>query len=136
VRDGSGDAPLAVASGLRDAPRAGIVVANAALFESASAVETIVFDKTGTLTAGEMTVQEVRGDADAVDRAAAVERLSEHPAAEAIVAYAERGRSDRTESGAPVASDGGHLEHPEGARRSKPSPRSSRPTSSATPAKA
>lgn len=106
--------PLAVASGLRDALERGIVVANAALFESASAVETIVFDKTGTLTAGEMTVQEVRGDADAVDRAAAVERLSEHPAAEAIVAYAERGRSDRTESGAPVASDGGHLEHPEG----------------------
>ncbi|MDS0477446.1 heavy metal translocating P-type ATPase [Natrinema sp. 1APR25-10V2] len=104
--------PLAVASGLRDALERGVVVANATLFESAPAVETIVFDKTGTLTAGEMTVHEVRGEPAAVERAAAVERLSEHPAADAIVAHAEGERvaadSER------VASDGGRLEPADG----------------------
>ncbi|MFC6717826.1 heavy metal translocating P-type ATPase [Natrialbaceae archaeon GCM10025810] len=104
--------PLAVASGLRDALERGIVVANATLFESAPAVETIVFDKTGTLTAGEMTVHEVHGESGALERAAAVERLSEHPAADAIVARSERERAP--EPGAPIASDGGRLEPPAG----------------------
>ncbi|MFC4544626.1 heavy metal translocating P-type ATPase [Halosolutus amylolyticus] len=105
--------PLAVASGLRDALERGIVVANAALFESVSSVETIVFDKTGTLTAGEMTVREVHGEADAIDLAAAVERRSEHPAAAAIVAHAVEGpESDR------ITADGGHLDHASGDVRS------------------
>ncbi len=99
--------PLAVASGLRDALRRGIVVANATLFEAAPAVETVVFDKTGTLTAGEMTVLDVRGDEGAVERAAAVERLSEHPVADAIVASATGEREGVDGS---VAADGGRLE--------------------------
>ncbi|WP_226483306.1 heavy metal translocating P-type ATPase [Natrinema amylolyticum] len=105
--------PLAVASGLRDALEHGIVVANATLFESASAVETIVFDKTGTLTAGEMTVLEVHGDINAIDLAAAVERRSEHPVAEAIVAAASAGPAERDHDGGAderVAFDGGSLE--------------------------
>ncbi|WP_247728822.1 heavy metal translocating P-type ATPase [Halovivax limisalsi] len=85
--------PLAVASGLRDGLERGIVVANESLFESAPAIETVVFDKTGTLTTGEMTVRDVdpvAGEtAEAVlERAAAVERYAEHPAANAIADYA------------------------------------------------
>ncbi|WP_254763961.1 heavy metal translocating P-type ATPase [Natrinema marinum] len=114
--------PLAVASGLRDALERGIVVANATLFESAPAVETIVFDKTGTLTAGEMTVHEVRGEPAALERAAALERLSEHPAADAIVAHAESERPDRAEVDAGVASDGGRLEPPEADETTEPEP--------------
>ncbi|SEQ26379.1 heavy metal translocating P-type ATPase [Natrinema salaciae] len=102
--------PLAVASGLRDALTRGIVVANATVFESAPTVETVVFDKTGTLTAGEMTVLEVHGDDDAIDLAAAVERRSEHPVADAIVAQAAAERADRAETDARIASDGGRLE--------------------------
>ncbi|WP_226006443.1 heavy metal translocating P-type ATPase [Natrinema salinisoli] len=105
--------PLAVASGLRDALERGIVVANATVFESAATVETVVFDKTGTLTAGEMTVLEVHGDDEAVDLAAAVERRSEHPVADAIVARAAAKKadgSDGAETDARVASDGGRLE--------------------------
>jgi Cu2+-exporting ATPase len=81
--------PLAIAGGLRDALRRGIVVTDATLFETAPSVETIVFDKTGTLTTGEMTVQSVVGDRGAVTLAAAVERQSSHPAADAIVTHAE-----------------------------------------------
>ncbi|MBZ6496758.1 heavy metal translocating P-type ATPase [Natrinema longum] len=105
--------PLAVASGLRDALERGIVVANATLFESAPAVETVVFDKTGTLTTGEMTVLEIHGETDAIGPAAAVERRSEHPVADAIVAAgdAQRGGQTADGTGGPgVAPDGGSLE--------------------------
>ncbi|ELZ10693.1 heavy metal translocating P-type ATPase [Halovivax asiaticus JCM 14624] len=101
--------PLAVASGLRDALERGIVVANATLFESAPAVETVVFDKTGTVTTGEMTVRTVAGEEAAIDRAAAVERYSTHPVADAIVARAAAG-ADHDELAGPtnaVAPDGG-----------------------------
>ena len=80
--------PLAIAGGLRDALQRGIVVTNSSLFETAPAVDTIVFDKTGTLTTGEMTVQSVVGDTQALAAAAAVERQSSHPVASAIVEYA------------------------------------------------
>ena len=100
--------PLAIAGGLRDALQRGMVVTDASLFETAPAVETVVFDKTGTLTTGEMTVRSVVEDANAVgDRdplalAAAVERNSSHPAADAIVAHAE------------AATDGGRPAGPAG----------------------
>jgi Cu2+-exporting ATPase len=81
--------PLAIAGGLRDALRRGMVVTDATLFETAPNVETVVFDKTGTLTTGEMTVRSVVGNRRAVALAAAVERQSSHPAADAIVAHAE-----------------------------------------------
>ncbi|AUV82497.1 heavy metal translocating P-type ATPase [Salinigranum rubrum] len=80
--------PLAIASGLRDALQRGIVVTNSSLFETAPAVDTVVFDKTGTLTTGEMTVQSVTGDPEALEVAAAVERHSSHPVASAIIEYA------------------------------------------------
>ncbi|MCU4741315.1 heavy metal translocating P-type ATPase [Natronoglomus mannanivorans] len=120
--------PLAVASGLRDALERGIVVANAALFESAPTVETLVFDKTGTLTTGEMAVLEVHADEnrgtsetadgdwseieteteieDALERAAAVEQFSEHPVARAIMAHAD-GSSDLESTSVAARTDGG-----------------------------
>jgi Cu2+-exporting ATPase len=58
--------PLAVATGLREAARHGIVVASAAVFESKPDVETIVFDKTGTLTSGQMRVESVTAATDTV----------------------------------------------------------------------
>jgi Cu2+-exporting ATPase len=94
--------PLAVAGGLRDALRRGLVVTDGTLFEAAPSVETVVFDKTGTLTTGEMTVRSAVGDRDAVSLAAAVERQSSHPAADAIVAHAETDSGD-----AAVTTDGG-----------------------------
>ncbi|WP_418281130.1 heavy metal translocating P-type ATPase [Halorubrum sp. DTA98] len=92
--------PLAVAAGIRDAARRGIVIVSDAVFEEGDDIETVVFDKTGTLTDGEMRVLDVVTDGTPahrlLDRAAAVERASIHPVAEAVVAAAEgTDRSDR-----------------------------------------
>ncbi|MFP4589900.1 MAG: heavy metal translocating P-type ATPase [Halobacteriales archaeon] len=90
--------PLAVASGVRDAARRGIVVTSNAVFEHGSAIRTIVFDKTGTLTDGAMEVVDVEvADGVAperlIERAATLERATTHPVAEAIVA-ADPGAAD------------------------------------------
>jgi Cu2+-exporting ATPase len=77
--------PLAVASGLREALGEGVVVTNDAVFEDADRTDTVVFDKTGTLTRGETSVRRVHGDEEAVRKAAAVERFSSHPVADAFV---------------------------------------------------
>jgi len=88
--------PLAVASGLGSAANRGVVVATPALFEHAPEVDTVVFDKTGTLTEGQLTVTGVyTGDVSSDEmlaRAAAVERLSEHPIATAITEKSDSGR--------------------------------------------
>jgi Cu2+-exporting ATPase len=81
--------PLAVAAGIRDAARRGIVIVSDAVFEEAADVDTVVLDKTGTLTDGEMrlvdTITDGASPAEVRRRAAAVERASAHPIAEAIV---------------------------------------------------
>jgi Cu+-exporting ATPase len=79
----------------------GVLIKGGEALERSHAIDTIVFDKTGTITEGRPTVQSVQlaPDPDAVALfdeqrllalAAAVERLSEHPLAEAIVAEAAR----------------------------------------------
>ncbi|MFA9518280.1 heavy metal translocating P-type ATPase [Halopenitus sp. H-Gu1] len=77
--------PLAVSGGLRDALDRGIVVTNDALFETAPEADVVVFDKTGTLTAGELHVSGTHGPAETLSRAAAVERLADHPIADALL---------------------------------------------------
>ncbi len=77
--------PLAVASGVRDALENGIVLTNDAVFERVGETDNLLFDKTGTLTSGEMSVTEVHGDSETARKAAAVERLSSHPVADAFV---------------------------------------------------
>ena len=78
--------PLAVAAGVRDGLRRRILIVRSSIFEEAPTVTTVVLDKTGTLTGGEMTVHAVEGEEPdrLLDRAAAVERYSEHPIARAI----------------------------------------------------
>jgi Cu+-exporting ATPase len=72
---------------------AGVLIKGGEPLERLAAVDTVVFDKTGTLTEGRPRVLAVAA-ADGVDEAAelawigAVERLSEHPLAAAIVEYA------------------------------------------------
>ena len=82
--------PLAIAAGIKTATDRGIIVTAEAVFEDAPDVETVVLDKTGTLTEGSMSVVSVHADApeEVCSRAAAVESLSEHPIAEAIVDHA------------------------------------------------
>jgi Cu+-exporting ATPase len=74
-----------------------VLIKNAEALERMEKVDTLVVDKTGTLTEGRPKVVAVRPAADITDAellrlAASVERASEHPLAQAIVAAAaERG---------------------------------------------
>ncbi|AXR79619.1 heavy metal translocating P-type ATPase [Natrarchaeobaculum sulfurireducens] len=106
--------PLAIASGVQEAARRGIVVAAETIFEDAPSVDVVVLDKTGTLTTGAMSVVDVhatdgeRGD-DLCRRAGAVEALSEHPIAAAIVDAAPVAPSSTgkktTDGGTAIAAD-------------------------------
>ncbi|MBM7121163.1 heavy metal translocating P-type ATPase [Dyella kyungheensis] len=72
----------------------GVLFRDAAAIESLRAIDTVVVDKTGTLTEGKPALKAVvsLGDvprAELLAMAAALERLSEHPLARAIVGGAE-----------------------------------------------
>jgi heavy metal translocating P-type ATPase len=86
--------PLAMIRGGGMAAEHGILMRSAEAFHVLKDVRRIVFDKTGTLTAGKPAVIEVvalasSGGEEALRLAAAVERVSEHPLARAVVAAAE-----------------------------------------------
>jgi Cu+-exporting ATPase len=86
--------PTAIMVGTGRGAERGILVRDGAALEVAERVSAVVFDKTGTLTEGRPQVVGVMPagavDSDGLLRlAAAVERGSEHPLAEAIVRRAE-----------------------------------------------
>ncbi|MEW8584227.1 MAG: HAD-IC family P-type ATPase, partial [Candidatus Thiodiazotropha sp.] len=95
---------IAVASGL--GAKYGILVKNGEVLESLSTINHVIFDKTGTLTEGGMSVVGVYMAGDKWEigkddlppsesvlalmrKAAAIERFSEHPTAQAVVAWYE-----------------------------------------------
>ena len=86
--------PTAIMVGTGKGAEYGILVKSAESLEIAHQVQTVVLDKTGTLTEGKPIVTDVvlaKGILRnrLLKQAAAVEALSEHPLAEAIVAYAK-----------------------------------------------
>ena len=81
--------PSAVLSGVARAARAGVLIKGGAPLENLGSLNAIAFDKTGTLTEGRPRITDVmpvRGttEADLLATAVAVERLSDHPLADAI----------------------------------------------------
>ncbi|HEV7366416.1 MAG TPA: heavy metal translocating P-type ATPase [Gemmatimonadales bacterium] len=74
----------------------GVLIKGGEALERAGQTDVVVFDKTGTVTEGRPAVESVRLATDDLEQgrllqlAASVERLSEHPLAEAIVLAAER----------------------------------------------
>jgi Cd2+/Zn2+-exporting ATPase len=86
--------PVAVVSGLTAAARHGVLIKGGTYLEALASIRVFAFDKTGTLTVGHPKVealQVIQGDEhDALARAAAVERRSEHPLARAIVEAADQ----------------------------------------------
>ena len=100
--------PLAVAQGTQTAAQHGLVVASSSVFETPD-VDIIALDKTGTLTSGEMQVTESAGDEAILSTAAALERASAHPIADAIVAAAAPSAADDMAAGGEMAADGGTL---------------------------
>ncbi|MFC5134064.1 MULTISPECIES: heavy metal translocating P-type ATPase [Haloferacaceae] len=86
--------PVSVVSGVTAAARNGVLIKGGEHLEATGDVDAVAVDKTGTLTTGELAVTDVipLGATDAPDLLAcvtALERRSEHPVAEAIVAYGE-----------------------------------------------
>ena len=89
--------PTSIMVGTGKGAENGILIKGAESLELAHKLQTIVLDKTGTLTEGKPTVTHyatVRGTAHSNEikllrLAAAVERKSEHPLAEAVVQYAQ-----------------------------------------------
>ena len=87
--------PSAVLSAVAAGGKSGVLVKGGAPLEHLGTIKAIAFDKTGTLTQGEPHVVE-SWTAPGVDAqtmwsmAAAVERLSDHPLAQAIVRHVEQ----------------------------------------------
>ena len=87
--------PTAVMVGTGLGAMNGILFKNATALEQASKVRAIIFDKTGTLTVGQPQVVEVvladgaLSESEFLSTVASAEQSSEHPIAQAIVAYAK-----------------------------------------------
>jgi len=83
--------PTAIMVGSGRGAEMGVLFKDAAVFERARQVDTIVFDKTGTLTRGAMTLAALEADDPhrALYLAASVEAAGEHPIARAVVLGAE-----------------------------------------------
>jgi Cu+-exporting ATPase len=90
--------PMAISVGSSRAARMGLIIRDAGVFERCDKLDHLMFDKTGTLTEGKPHVVEVHtaqgtSTEDCLTAAAALERLSEHPLARAIVAADTTGNS-------------------------------------------
>lgn len=97
--------PSAVLSGLARAGQGGVLVKGGSPLEQLGRLGAVAFDKTGTLTEGTPRVTDVwasdgTSEAEVLRTAVAVERLSDHPLAEAVVQYG----NEHLDEGAPRAS--------------------------------
>ncbi|MGN1099456.1 MAG: heavy metal translocating P-type ATPase [Christensenellales bacterium] len=85
--------PTAIAAGLGNAAKNGVLIKSGESLEIMSSVDTVCFDKTGTLTSGKIRMTDVAADGMTEDEviafAAAVEKYSEHPLARAVTDKAE-----------------------------------------------
>jgi P-type Cu2+ transporter len=88
--------PTAIMVGTGLGAKRGVLFKNATALETSAQIDTVVMDKTGTLTKGEPEVTDVVADGVGEDEllalAAAVERESEHPLAQAVVRRADAAR--------------------------------------------
>jgi P-type Cu2+ transporter len=114
--------PTAIMVGTGLGAKRGILFKNAIALEQVASLDTVVLDKTGTLTKGEPEVVDVAtadgaGKEELLRLAAAVERESEHPLAEAIVnAAAARGLELPRAGGFEAVAGHGALARVEGRR--------------------
>jgi Cu+-exporting ATPase len=86
--------PMSIMVGVGKGAEEGILIKNAEALERLEKADALIFDKTGTLTEGKPKVTRIIAagsldEAQILRLAAGVERASEHPLAQAIVAAAE-----------------------------------------------
>ncbi|KAB8129002.1 copper-translocating P-type ATPase [Gracilibacillus oryzae] len=80
--------PTSIMVGTGKAAENGILFKGGEHLERTHALNAIVLDKTGTITKGKPEVTDFTGDEETLQLLASAEKGSEHPLAEAIVAYA------------------------------------------------
>ena len=85
--------PVSVVSGLTAMARRGVLIKGGAVLEAVGKLRALAVDKTGTITEGKPRVTKVvtvnsKDEAEIVRIAAAIDTHSEHPLAQAVVAYA------------------------------------------------
>lgn len=81
--------PTALMVGMGKGAQLGVLIKDGEVLERMCGLQAAVFDKTGTLTVGRPQVAECDVPARELSLAAALEAKSEHPLAQAVVAYAE-----------------------------------------------
>ena len=84
--------PISIMVGVGRGAREGVLIKDAEALELMEKVDTLVVDKTGTLTEGSPKVQQIVASegfarADVLVLAAALEKMSEHPLAHAILSH-------------------------------------------------
>jgi heavy metal translocating P-type ATPase len=86
--------PTAIMVGVGKGAENGVLVKNATALEGLATIDTIIFDKTGTITEGKPTVMtfsvHTQDEQDIKNAVYALEKLSEHPLAEAVVKCFEK----------------------------------------------
>src|SRR5699024_1687963 len=82
--------PTSIMVGTGKGAENGILFKGGEHLERTYKLDAVVFDKTGTITKGKPEVTDFTGDAHTLQLLASAEKGSEHPLAEAIVAYAEK----------------------------------------------
>ncbi len=87
--------PTAIMVGTGKGAEYGILIKSAEALETAHNIQTVVLDKTGTITAGkpmvtDMVYTDSSSQAELLSVACSLEKLSEHPLANAIVAQGEK----------------------------------------------
>lgn len=80
--------PTSIMVGTGKGAENGILFKGGEHLERTHKINTMILDKTGTITKGKPEVTDYTGDKDILQLVASAERSSEHPLAEAIVAYA------------------------------------------------
>lgn len=86
--------PTSIMVGTGKAAESGILFKGGEHLEGTHKLEAIVLDKTGTITKGKPEVTDFSGDEETLQLLASAEKGSEHPLAEAIVAYATENSID------------------------------------------
>ena len=95
--------PTAIMVGTGRGAKSGILIKSATALETAHKIDTVILDKTGTITAGKPVVTDILPikvtENELLAFAAGLEKLSEHPLGEAIVAAAEAKQLTLPEAG-------------------------------------
>ena len=101
--------PVAIMVGTGKGAENGILIKSGEALETAHAIDTVVVDKTGTLTEGKPFVTDILtcgvDEQELLTIAAALERGSEHPLAQAVVAMRNAQGVMRNDEKIPVAED-------------------------------